>query len=1306
MQVYHVDLGLSGSGYAGTATDPYSWADVLVRMQEIQTALMDSGSVFDSGMSFDGSVVDIVFKCRGRGELFNLENSIALEALNFSSTGSISFEADDPMRNGLPVLATPAFGSGSTLLPASTAWLDIRDSTNVKLSLSGFVLDINIPAGADAPYLVNNTGVAPVTKVANNIILDRGYGIRYVNTNGAGSRTAFAGNTVLVASTATGTHECVYAGSGSLYTGLNYVAQAEDTTAVVVFSFAGGSAYRNANAFALLGSAQTYQGGSPVPYADDVAGVLVKTQGLFNDATVDSVKASAAASLASGLTFLESSWLWPVHGGRLLAVGNTAVSPAIDLSATATDAFGHSRPVTTADAGAFQKSGLSGTEVLHVDLSQATAAGDGSESSPLGVAECLLDYSRRAPVDYTLNYVFRGSCEAAPIPAWDMGPLSPNTAAADRRYGGSGQILLSGYKTYNHSLPVFSAVQMRANANMRVLVERMKLEFVSGTNFIYGTVVGTGEMRLRSCVLRSRAAAQGRFVYVPTGTAKVRLRGCTVVQMHSVGTESGIFYFADESDVTACAVNMLNQTVVGTGLALVRGCSFSSAGAGVCTFPGATIDSYTELEASNAFVDPNNASYEAADFTLVSTSDAMNRLPSPTFYNDVGDDLVKDARELTRSAYPIGSKSVDAGAYEYDYYVPEPLHFYLDLSKSRSGAGTQGNRWSPADFQAWVDSSTGIVLDRSVRVHCVRSGVLSLRIQNLEADTNGSIDIDSDNDIALWSAVDAGNVVVHASSGLDVRTSGIMLRNESGVSAVRVHDCANTTVDLANTIVDNKRLARGYEIVINSRPAPADTITVSGTTLVPGTSFEATNDLQATAAELAKALSALVDVHAVAHGLLVVVSVPVLVNVTSLSAAYTISAVSAVIKGNHVLARGSSFNDEFHDETGVTGVVIEADTADVGYCAFQGQQFSGTTKSGAYVVAGAGTTFQNRYNAFSAASGTTDTGSASSALQLFTSLRAPDTSVAAFELAGSDSVDAFAPADLPVMFTGRNYQVDVRGNFRSRVFVNLAEDLFDVGAVERNYLSTTAAFTGAVVDPKPQVTEIGYSLDARAARGDIVFTLAGFAIGRGGYIFWDPTKPFLGWSEGSRGSSTITVTGTINAGSVTVTTPLGAVTVTEGADFDSGATTADTAAAIASALRASATFNSATFAVVDGSTVRVYAQLFGVVSGYSVSVTGTGWSATSFAPGTEPDGVLDQVYPLSGYSDWSSKEVPDPRSRSLVARVTDGSFVYGELVVIAVVHQSIFPEEVGKHYVFARVRMPVSTKHLRKTLIQRIILAY
>lgn len=670
---------------------------------------------------------------------------------------------------------------------------------------------------------------------------------------------------------------------------------------------------------------------------------------------------------------------------------------------------------------------------------------------------------------------------------------------------------------------------------------------------------------------------------------------------------------------------------------------------------------------------------------------------------------------MVRSAFPNGSTAGDAGAYEYNFYVPEPEHRYLDLGKNRTGTGTPTDRWGPADLQAWCDSlaSTSTLLNKTVIVHTSRAGRMDLLLEGIDADPNGALAFVADNGVPLWEADVRGNIVAANSTGLTVSVRGLMLRNDTGAAVVLAHNCTTTDFDLANDIIDNKRTRTVYRVQLVTQPQATDVITVTGTSTLTfrvGIDYQLGDTVADTAAAVAAAITAAGETSALPISDLVSIAVPLTGTVSVSGPGLAVTLAAAIVEVDTATVRGCSFNDEFAGESGVVSIGVKASHADVGYTAFQGHAFSATTKSGVAVQAATGSSYRNRVQAFTGivSGGVTDSGSTTAAAPLFTGVRVPDTTVDAFVLAGTDCLDVVDVPTLPAQFRGVDNTLDINARYRSRVYVNSAEDKYDAGAVEFQYLDAEAVFTGDVTDPLAELTDVGYALNSRALAGNISFSLVGYAIGRGGYVYWDPTKPQPVQDPGAQSLGIVRVTGTVTSDVITVTGPLGVVTVTAGVDFNAGATPADTASAIAAALRGKPLFNLGFWCSVDVDEVNIYSWRFGSAAGTcTLVVTGSALTLVQdFVPGPEPLGVTDPAYPTTGYAPWFGSETPDPRSIGLIVRLEDGAFVYGELAVIARVHTSVFADEVDTDHVYARVRMPISVKHARRTLIQRVLFAF
>lgn len=1304
MDIFYVDLGRAGTGYTGTVADPYAWSDVIASLSAIEQAPLDSGHTFDVGNHFDSAQVNVVYKCRGAGDVLNQAGSIDLTGLRFSPTSGIEITAWDPWTYGLPVFRTPALSD----LDAAHAWFKLSASTQVKLKIHGVVFGVSLPnTGADARIVNVESPVLGSLQFYNNVVVDNGSGNQLVSVRGATPefKTVCTGNTIVYGSTATGASSVFRCENGTLYTGLNFAVQSSAASNTVIFSTSTTVAYSNGNAFGLKPSAITYTGVSPTSFSPDYLG-LTPAQGIWGPAQITPANEDPIWSATSGIPVVKTSVFWPVHQGKLLGVGTTSVPASIDVGTLTTDALGLDRAPGRGDAGAFQKTGVTYSQTVHVDLA-AVASGTGAESSPVSLADFVKDFGRRAPIDYSLEYVLRNQ-NSVVLTGLDLGPLAPDTTASNRRFDGAGQVSIIGYKTYAKTLPVLKVASITPNSGVLTTMSALKLEF-SGSDFIVPTAPGSAPFRLVNSVVRSTPTATGVIVRSSTGAGEISLFGCSVQLRHSVGTIAGVFLYpagSTNSEISLCAVSLNNQNSVSAGNVKIRGCYVSTGTAGAPIFTGNSVDAYTK-SGNNAFVDPLNADFGAADFTLIPGSAAIGIVPSATqIQGSAATATLTDCRGLTRSAFPNGDTSLDAGAYESNFYVPDPDIIYLDMAKTRSGSGKPGDRWSPADLQTWCDLNSGTVLRKKLQVQAVRSGQLDLFVTGIEADVNGGIDIVSEqlSNPILWESKDFGNITVRACTGLSIALRRVMLRNTTGTPAVSFSGNQLCDLTATSSVFDVKRSSTAWRLVVGQTWSGAGVLTIAQ-------GGAQTNITLSTPAGLYGVPGIVSAISAAGFSVIqredaIVLTIAGPSTVTPPAGVTAVALVSDIDSDGTVLAVGSSFNSEFSTELGVVVNTISGQQVNAYYCAAQGHTFSSTTKSGNFVQA---TTKDVHWCGGNQVTVGTQNDCLQLSTQTFAGLRAVDTDMSAFALFDTQLTGIVTDTTASALVTTQDHDTDLTGKLRSQAFSGGAPT-YDAGAIETLSLTPTQSFDGTPSTCSTYVTELGYSMNSRALAGDVQFKLVGFAYSNSGYCYWAPERIVASLDAGVQAHTVVTVASNtgFNSDRITVLTTLGTVVVSYGAEFQSGTTASETAKNIASALRSQPGFSKACWCLAAGATVTIYNQRYGVQTPPAVTITGTHLVASTPVPGVESTGVANQVFPTSGYLPWSNIEVPEPRARSFVSRLgeSDGVFVYGEVAVIGQVVGSVFEDEVGSTFVYAVSSSPISSKHDRKIAIKRFIFSY
>jgi hypothetical protein len=821
---------------------------------------------------------------------------------------------------------------------------------------------------------------------------------------------------------------------------------------------------------------------------------------------------------------------------------------------------------------------------------------------------------------------------------------------------------------------------------------------------------------LRNCVIRSTADTHGRLAALNSGSSTLQLFGCSVALLHSDGyddvyglmTSSGATVYLD-----LCAFDLLGTSMVlgSGGTAYVHATRVTTGGT-VATWSGATIDSSSLMgETDTAFVDPTNSSYAAADFTLVAGSSAIAIAASGAVLStDAQSALVYDLRLLTRNAYPLGSTALDAGAYEYGYYVPTPKHYYLDLSKTRSGTGVLGNRWCPSDFQSWLNSTAfaGTTISGEIVVHTVRSGKMALAMPAADANVNGKLTVVSEqlSSPLIWKAgatvaITVSSAAVSGDATLSVSALTVAIPNDT----VLVFGSVTVTTEAAAAIGDTTL-----------------TIAVLSDSIVSGTSASYDSSYGQFVISGGSDANVPVTIRSA------ILSADDAANIASLPGAtltltnsivdvkrYIAPKTNIAVTADKLVTAGVSFVETFENELGISTTAFAGTTIEASHSGIQGHAYSSTTKTGVGFSATSGDTrYCGFYSVTTPHTGTTDVGSATSTNQLFAARSSTDLDLTDFTLTNTSFFNFMGASDLP-SWEPTNSELDLVGNRRSQA-LDGGSDTYDVGAIEVNYLASAGTYDNDPGSTILTLTDVGIALDTRSASdGTTVFKLAGYVVGAAGSLYWDPTQPTPSSDEGAPLRATISSNGSSAADSfVTVVTPNATTTVN--GPF-SGSTALEILSSIASALRAHAAFNSDAWCRVNAATnqLEIRSWTYGDAANdylndtkYKLSVDTTYLSRTNFSGAVEPTVTSGRRWPTTGYAEWFGTENPDPRSISFVARMdyAEGNGAIGEIVAIALIVASPLANEVGLVYPYARARMPLHVKHDREVLVRRFMFSH
>jgi hypothetical protein len=291
--------------------------------------------------------------------------------------------------------------------------------------------------------------------------------------------------------------------------------------------------------------------------------------------------------------------------------------------------------------------------------------------------------------------------------------------------------------------------------------------------------------------------------------------------------------------------------------------------------------------------------------------------------------------------------------------------------------------------------------------------------------------------------------------------------------------------------------------------------------------------------------------------------------------------------------------------------------------------------------------------------------------------------------------------------------------------------------MEYNGVIPTGTYSGTTQSPVVSRTNVGQAMHLRMeAEGPLSYLnpvtagerainpfsykIVGYQLLNAGYTYWQPTQPTeVSDFSGVQASATITVDAgnSFDASSVISIEYVGRTisltyvpNQTSTGGFSAGSTAAGTASNIASILRAAQINNlpleSVLWVSVTNNVIKLTSKLIGSLGNtVTVNATGSGLSSTAMTGGedqTEPPG---QVYPTSGWVPFDKNEIPDPYSISFALKLGIGqaNAAFGAITIMAQVVSSPLSSEVGTVFPFALVRMPLESKHERKTISCRVL---
>lgn len=1348
LQTYYVDLSLNNSVVGeGTATNKYSWGDVIRWFATLNASPFDTPNALDGNIPFDMTGVSVEFRMSGKKTML-VTDILALSNLDFFLGAFIRFTSDDPATNGVPVWR---FASSTTL----NTFIAIQNGSAANIKIQGVFLDIE---GSVGTLLTNSSDNGKVT-LENNIIVLRTV-TTLINSTAAYGAITFAGNTVLIGSITSGQHVLVSStgANTTLAVSHNIVGQhsSSGSALVAISADSTNTIAASGNVWAIRPNGSAYTGVYPSAGkgAPDVFGQVL-TDVVYGDTTFGGTTADFTTILFADTNNARGCSEFTMGFARANPAGPaTQIIASQAVTATATDAVGYldingKYRSGTIDAGAIQKSGLTTTSTIHVDLGLAPSRTNniGSVTDPISQTDWLLDLVQRAPVDNEIHYALRGSMTTGETPL----DIILGTGSS---YTGSGTISISGWKTFNRTLPVLRINSIYWNQTINTNLQKVQVEWTGTQDLLTcpasGLNANSTTCSLLNLTVRSNSANTGRFIALPMTSPIVQIGGLSAAFKHTSATTQAKGYIALDSDlphvITLSAFELANQTALMTVAAQTQVIGvYAHTPAGTATITGPTALN-TTLNGTEPFNDTTSSS---ADFTLISTTSAIGILADSTYLPAaIKTYLLTDCRDLERSAYPYGTKALDAGAYEYGYKVLPEIHLYADLSKNSTGhIGTIIDKFSYADLTAWISTVKTATVTKKYTIHLLRSlesDTTILDLSDIEGNPyTGSITFVTDNgkNAATLISAQAPVLTAYNTQGLNLELHKIIMGSSSGYGPIAVsgYNTTKNTLTVENSILSWIHKQVGFIVSRSGTLSGTDSITINTTVFTQTqTTSNSGDDFDALLKSIQSdsTIGDLVTITKISEGRTYRISPATSVDITvNTSTNITSTRCVNLIDGdtNWTARIGAcSIADSFTKDLSIQTTVIGSVPVDFVATAIQ------SIGSGASNIGSIATTTNNVYGLVYSASATlgTVTGTTINARTtsnlIFSQAEDVDFSEDSFKLTGNvDSLSIINGSQLPAWASTLN--VDLVGALR----FSTTSEAMDAGAIEYNGIASTGTYDPDTSSPVVARTNMGQVAFMRAetegplsvlnpyASGvrsvnPFAYKIIGYQLLNAGYVYWQPTQPTdITDFSGTQAHATITIaTGnSFDATTRIAITYLGhsciltytAATGNTGI-FSAGATANDTAQNIATLIRntyiAGIPLESALWVSVTNNIITLTAKLLGSYGNLiTVATSGTGVNNTPMANGTDATTPSSLVYPANGWIAFDKTEIPDPYSVSFLLKlgISDANVAFGAIVVMAEIISSPLPAEVGTVIPFAIARMPLESKHERKTISCRVL---
>lgn len=1349
LQTFYVDLSLDNSVVGeGTESNKYSWGDVQRWFTLLASSPLDTGDALDRGIPFDMSSISFEFRMTGRRAMTSADK-IELSGIQFFLGAFIRFTSDAPASKGIPVWSFPS----STVLDT---FISITDCTSPDIRVQGVLLDVEGNVGK----LLSITSAQGKATVENNVAVLKNR-TTLLNINATFGSVAFAGNTVLVGSIASGQHVLVGSAGGSttLKVSHNIIGQhsSSGSALVGISSEASSTVVASGNVWAIRPNGAPYTGvypsansGSPDVFGQDIADVVYNDPDFGGTGTSFRTLLSADTNKARGCSEFTLSFARAKHTSQAIGIISSQSNVADGADVGYIDITGKLR-TGKLDAGAVQKSELGYSSIIHVDLSLPTAVrfnAIGTEEDPIGAADWAIDAVRRAPVDNEVRYEISGSMGES------ITPLSLSFGAGVG-YVGTGSITVSGWKTFNRDLPTLRTTGVVLNQAINTIFSKIHLEWTGNQDLLSvpssGVLANDKYLRVVNATVRSSISNTGRFVVLPTVAPVLEMCGVSAALKHTSSVAQASGYIALDADlahvIALSAFELGNQRTLMTVPAQTQiNGVYATSPAGEVTIVGA-VPFDSAMEGAPAFADTDA---EVPDFSLVSDSVAIGILAGETSVPVSVRTLAKtDCRDLERSAFPYGSTALDAGAYETGYKTYPDTHVYVDLSKTSTGhVGTSLDKFSLTDLAGWIDSLKTSTLTRKYVVHLLRrheSGSPVIDLSGIEGNPSiGGLSFVTDNgkSCAVLNSTESPTIVAYGSKGLSLDLSRLLIGANSGFGPIALSgaDGTKNKLTVKNSVLQWVHGKVGFIVSRSGGFGANEYITINSTTFnLPQNTSDDAADFSALIASISNdaTIGQVVRVDAIEEGtsyrIVATSSTVITVNSSANISTDRESGLIAADSSWSVKLGAVSVSDVFPADLSLQTTVVPNAATDLVAVAIESAGI-GSSKIG--VVA------DNPVNVIglaypSNATMPTPTGLSVNERQststLFLDAASGDLDQADFKLRGAASTSAIIiGAQLPTW--AKSLNVDMAGSLR---FMTTAESM-DAGAIEYSGIVPSGTYDPTTASPIVSRTTVGQAMHMRAeADGPLAvanrynaskvrdanpfsYTIVGYQLLNAGYTYWQPTQPTeIADFSGTPASATITVSpansfdatsyvsiGYLDRTAIVSYAPIAGQT----AGFEAGATAAKTAESIAKILRSASIDNipleSVMWIAVSGNTLTLTSKLLGTVGNdITVLATGTGLSGTDMAGGLDATDPNGQVYPASGWVPFDKTEAPDPYSLSFAIKLGVGqaNTAFGAIVVVAKVTGSPVDSEVGKVFPFAVVRMPLESKHERKTISCRVL---